>query len=161
MCFQKIIKIDYAIPEGFNEVAADLVSKLLVRRGEGKGRMEGRGDGGWKGGGGRMEESMGTRVCFLALSLDVQVSDHTQRPGCEAAGGYPELKKHPFFHGIDWVDLPEQEPPKILPYLPSNTKDGEALKSNYDVSTTCVLFPVRALRACPSMRGSTHSIQCI
>lgn len=73
---------------------------------------------------------------FLVLHPDVKVSDHTQRLGCEAAGGYQKLKEHPFFSGIDWDGLPEQEPPKILPYLPSNTKDGEALKSDYDVSTT-------------------------
>ena len=75
-------------------------------------------------------------VCaiFLALCFDVKVRDHTQRLGCEEAGGYQQLKGHPFFVGVEWDTLPEQEPPKILPYLPSNTKDGEALKSDYDVS---------------------------
>ena len=85
-----------------------------------------------------MAECRGVWLCMcllFALLHDVKVSDHTQRLGCEAAGGYQKLKEHPFFLGIEWDGLPEQEPPKILPYLPSNTKDGEALKSDYDVST--------------------------
>ena len=48
-------------------------------------------------------------------------------------GGYKELQRHPFFEGIVWETLTDTEPPKILPYLPSNTKDGESLKSDYDV----------------------------
>lgn len=91
------------------------------------------------------------------LYLGVKVSDHTQRLGCEAAGGYQKLKEHQFFVGIDWDGLPEQEPPKILPYLPSNTKDGEALKSDYDVSTT--YLPLEGIEGLPFKMGTLfHSI---
>ena len=94
---------------------------------------------------------------FLVLHPDVKVSDHTQRLGCEAAGGYQKLKEHPFFSGIDWDGLPEQEPPKILPYLPSNTKDGEALKSDYDVSTTDL--PLEGIEGMAFKMGTlSHSI---
>jgi len=37
--------------------------------------------------------------------------------------------------GIDWVKLPETQPPQILPYLPAQSKDDQALTSNYNVST--------------------------
>jgi 3-phosphoinositide dependent protein kinase-1 len=89
LCFQKIIKLDYSFPEGFDEVAADVIRKILVQ-------------------------------------------DHTKRLGCAAMGGYKTLQEHPFFEGIEWDTLTRAEPPKILPYLPSNTKDGENLKSDYD-----------------------------
>ena len=35
--------------------------------------------------------------------------------------------------GIEWDTLPEQQPPKLLPYLPSKSADCEDLGSNYDV----------------------------
>lgn len=35
---------------------------------------------------------------------------------------------------IQWDGLPAQVPPKLLPYLPSKSADGEDLGSNYDVS---------------------------
>ncbi|XP_050391920.1 3-phosphoinositide-dependent protein kinase 1 [Patella vulgata] len=74
--FQKISKLDYDFPEGFNPVAKDLVSKLLV-------------------------------------------IDPTQRLGCQDMGGYNPLKNHEFFRSIDWENLPETEPPTLLPFLPA------------------------------------------
>ena len=57
-------------------------------------------------------------------------------------GGYRELQQHPFFEGIVWETLTETEPPKILPFLPSNTKDGESLKSDYDVCWMQLFTPM-------------------
>lgn len=81
--FQKIIKLDYTIPEGFPEKAKDLVQKLLV-------------------------------------------SDPTKRLGA-GPDGFTALKDHSFFEGIDWETLPQQEAPRLVPYLPpaANNNAGE------------------------------------
>lgn len=38
--------------------------------------------------------------------------------------------------GIVWETLHEQTPPAIVPYLPSTSKDGEALRSDYKMSNS-------------------------
>ena len=35
--------------------------------------------------------------------------------------------------GVDWGKVPEETPPKLLPYLPSNTKGEQGLHSDYNV----------------------------
>jgi len=35
--------------------------------------------------------------------------------------------------GVDWDKVPEETPPKLLPYLPSNTKGEQGLHSDYNV----------------------------
>ncbi|XP_064406861.1 3-phosphoinositide-dependent protein kinase 1-like [Halichondria panicea] len=87
LCFQKITKLEYMIPEGFPDNARDLVSKLLLL-------------------------------------------DPAARLGCDQMGGYPPLKDHLFFEDIDWETIHEQTPPKLMPYLPSNTKGESALRSD-------------------------------
>ncbi|XP_020681167.1 3-phosphoinositide-dependent protein kinase 2 [Dendrobium catenatum] len=47
-------------------------------------------------------------------------------------GGYPALKMHPFFKGIEWSKLREMSAPKIA--LDSNDSTGESKKSNSDVA---------------------------
>jgi len=37
---------------------------------------------------------------------------------------------------VDWEKIPEQTPPKLLPYLPSNTKGEQGLHSDYNVGDT-------------------------
>jgi len=74
--------------------------------------------------------------CPKDLVQNLLVLDHTQRLGCEELGGYEELKSHLFFKEIEWDTLPKQVPPKLLPYLPSKSADGEDLGSNYDISVS-------------------------
>ncbi|XP_065065743.1 3-phosphoinositide-dependent protein kinase 1-like [Rhopilema esculentum] len=74
--------------------------------------------------------------CPKELVQKLLVLDPAKRIGCEELGGFPELKAHPFFKGIEWDTLPEQQPPKLLPYLPSKSADCEDLGSNYDISVS-------------------------
>lgn len=85
--FQKILKLDYEFPDGFNPVAKDLVQKLLVL-------------------------------------------DPTKRLGCPEVGGFGPFLNHPFFEGIIWDQLWEQDPPDLLPYLPA-TPSNPSMWSNY------------------------------
>ncbi len=66
-----------------------------------------------------------------------QVLDPAARLGCDQMGGYPPLKEHVFFEDIDWDEIHEQTPPKLMPYLPSNTKGESALRSDIIVSMIC------------------------
>ena len=59
--------------------------------------------------------------------------DATKRLGCDQRGGYEPLRAHVFFEGIDWGKIPEQTPPKLLPYLPSKSKGELALRSEINV----------------------------
>eukprot|EP00033_Pygsuia_biforma_P000398 GCRY01000475.1.p1 GENE.GCRY01000475.1~~GCRY01000475.1.p1 ORF type:complete len:503 (+),score=111.39 GCRY01000475.1:196-1704(+) len=76
--FQKIMHAEFSFPDGFPEVAKDLVTQLLTL-------------------------------------------DPEQRLGVR--GGFEELKKHPFFEGIDFDNLLSMEPPKLVPFLPSTNSD--------------------------------------
>lgn len=93
LCFQKITKLEYEIPEGFPDNATDLVTKLLVL-------------------------------------------DATKRLGCDQMGGFGPLKAHIFFADTDWDKIPEQTPPKLMPYLPSKAKGEQGLHSDYSVGDT-------------------------
>ena len=90
-------------------------------------------------------------VCCAFVTLHAQVIDPTKRFGCEECGGYPALKAHSFYKGkqtfgaaeifrgtfaligIKWETLHKQTPPSIMPYLPSTSKDGESLHSDFRV----------------------------
>ncbi|XP_017887909.1 3-phosphoinositide-dependent protein kinase 1 isoform X2 [Ceratina calcarata] len=91
MIFQKILKLEYEIPDGFCELARSLVSQLLVL-------------------------------------------DPSQRLGAqdEHGAGYPSIRAHPFFAGVDFETLHEQTPPPIYPYLPG-TSENEELRSQYRI----------------------------
>ncbi|XP_032674497.1 3-phosphoinositide-dependent protein kinase 1 isoform X5 [Odontomachus brunneus] len=91
MIFQKILKLEYEIPDGFCELARSLVSQLLVL--EPSGRL------------GAQDEH---------------------------GAGYPSIRAHPFFEGVDFETLHEQTPPPIYPYLPG-TSEHEELRSQYRV----------------------------
>lgn len=91
MIFQKILKLEYEIPDGFCELARSLVSQLLVL--EPSGRL------------GAQDEH---------------------------GAGYPSIRAHPFFEGVDFETLHEQTPPQIYPYLPG-TSEHEELRSQYRV----------------------------
>lgn len=90
LCFQKITKLDYKIPEGFPDHARHLVTQLL-----------------------RLEPA--------------------KRLGSDQQGGYEPLRSHVFFEDIDWEHIPEQTPPKLLPYLPSTSKGELGLRSEINV----------------------------
>jgi len=62
-----------------------------------------------------------------------QVLDPSKRLGASDTVGYPSLRSHPFFSGIDFETLHEQTPPKIYPYLPG-TSEHEEMRSRYRVS---------------------------
>ena len=49
-------------------------------------------------------------------------------------GGYESLQEHVFFEDIEWETIPDQTPPKLMPYLPSNTKGEQGLRSEINVS---------------------------
>ncbi|XP_048516309.1 3-phosphoinositide-dependent protein kinase 1 isoform X2 [Athalia rosae] len=72
----------------------------------------------------------------LAKTLVEQllVLDPTQRLGAqdEHGAGYPSIRAHPFFEGVDFETLHEQTPPPIYPYLPG-TSEHEELRSHYRV----------------------------
>ncbi|XP_018052031.1 PREDICTED: 3-phosphoinositide-dependent protein kinase 1 isoform X1 [Atta colombica] len=89
--FQKILKLEYDIPDGFCELARSFVNQLLVL-------------------------------------------EPTQRLGAldEHGAGYPSIRAHPFFEGVDFETLHEQTPPPIYPYLPG-TSEREELRSQYRV----------------------------
>ena len=67
-------------------------------------------------------------------SLILQVLDSSKRLGCDQMGGYDSLKEHVFFEDIEWDTIPDQTPPKLMPYLPSNTKGEQGLRSEINVS---------------------------
>ena len=48
-------------------------------------------------------------------------------------GGYQPLKDHVFFEDIEWKTVPDQIPPKLLPYLPSTSKGEMGLRSEINV----------------------------
>lgn len=60
------------------------------------------------------------------------VLDPSKRLGASDSVGYPSLRSHPFFCGIDFETLHEQTPPKIYPYLPG-TSEHEEMRSRYRV----------------------------
>ncbi|XP_021929412.1 3-phosphoinositide-dependent protein kinase 1 isoform X3 [Zootermopsis nevadensis] len=60
------------------------------------------------------------------------VLDPSKRLGSSDSVGYPSLRSHPFFAGIDFKTLHEQTPPQIYPYLPG-TSEHEELRSHYRV----------------------------
>ncbi|XP_076285790.1 phosphoinositide-dependent kinase 1 isoform X2 [Lasioglossum baleicum] len=91
MIFQKILKLEYEIPDGFCELARSLVSQLLV----------------------------------LESGKRLGAQD-------EHGAGYPSIRAHPFFEGVDFETLHEQTPPPIYPYLPG-TSEHEELRSQYRV----------------------------
>ena len=72
----------------------------------------------------------------LAKSLVGQllVLDPSKRLGAqdEHGAGYPSIRAHPLFEGINFETLHEQNPPPIYPYLPG-TSENEELRSQYRV----------------------------
>lgn len=68
-----------------------------------------------------------------------QVLDPTKRLGCPEVGGFGPLKNHPFFEGIIWDQLWEQDPPDLLPYLPA-TPSNPSMWSNYRVCHLVLLL---------------------
>lgn len=54
------------------------------------------------------------------------VVDHTKRLGADDKGDtYDSIRNHPFFNGIDWDTVWEQDPPTISPYLPGGSFEKE------------------------------------
>lgn len=61
------------------------------------------------------------------------VLDPMKRLGCDQQGGYEPLKTHVFFEDVDWTSVPEQTPPKLLPYLPAKSKGETGFHSDINV----------------------------
>ena len=55
----------------------------------------------------------------------MQVLDPTQRLGCKEMGGMALLQQHPFFEGVVWEGLENQQPPELMPYLPATERNPE------------------------------------
>ncbi|KXJ22011.1 3-phosphoinositide-dependent protein kinase 1 [Exaiptasia diaphana] len=66
----------------------------------------------------------------------ILILDPTKRLGSEECGGFEDLKGHSFYKGVNWEELPNTNPPELLPYLPATSSDGEEHRSKYraDVS---------------------------
>ena len=84
----------------------------------------------------RLEYEIPDGFSELAKSLVGQllVLDPLQRLGAqdEHGAGYPSIRAHPLFEGINFETLHEQSPPPIYPYLPG-TSENEELRSQYRV----------------------------
>ncbi|XP_073999117.1 phosphoinositide-dependent kinase 1 isoform X2 [Rhodnius prolixus] len=90
--FQKIIKLEYEFPEGFDSDAQDLVQKLLV-------------------------------------------VNASERLGAQDTNGYPSVKNHPMFSGLDFGNILTTTPPPISPFMPmpsSNIKVPDHLEPGLD-----------------------------
>ena len=84
--------------------------------------------------------------------------DPTKRLGASDPVGYPSLRSHPFFEGINFDTLHEQTPPPIYPYLP-RTSDHEEHRSKYRVSIKLLrkwLLPVEKF---PEIQKVQHIIK--
>lgn len=54
------------------------------------------------------------------------VLDHKKRLGADDKGDtYESIRSHPFFDGIDWDNVWNQQPPPISPYLPGGSFEEE------------------------------------
>lgn len=67
-----------------------------------------------------------------SIVANLLVLDPSKRLGASDSVGYPSLRSHPFFTGINFDTLHEQTPPQIYPYLPG-TSEHEELRSQYRV----------------------------
>ncbi|RMX49600.1 hypothetical protein pdam_00003014 [Pocillopora damicornis] len=66
-----------------------------------------------------------------SLVQSLLILDPKLRLGCDEQGGFPSLKSHEFYEGIDWENLPNETPPDLLPYLPSTSTNEEGLRSKH------------------------------
>lgn len=69
---------------------------------------------------------------FIYNASSIQVLDSKQRLGATDKVGYPSIRQHPFFHGLDFESLHSQTPPQIYPYLPGTSEHAE-MRSHYRV----------------------------
>ncbi|XP_063243207.1 3-phosphoinositide-dependent protein kinase 1 isoform X2 [Bacillus rossius redtenbacheri] len=60
------------------------------------------------------------------------VLEPSKRLGAEDVSGYPSIRSHHFFGGLEFEVLHKQTPPQIYPYLPG-TSEHEELRSHYRV----------------------------
>ncbi len=65
--------------------------------------------------------------------LFAQVLDPAARLGCDQMGGYHPLKAHLFYKTVVWENVPNEQPPKIMPYLPSTSKGETGFRSDVNV----------------------------
>ena len=95
LCFQKITKLEYSIPEGFPDNATDLVTRLLV------GVVLAQSQYSCKNGRRQDQGALQELQCNWCLFsfLFMQVLDPSKRLGCSQMGGYDPLRAHIFFDG--------------------------------------------------------------
>lgn len=63
-----------------------------------------------------------------------QVLEADKRLGRPDTGGYETLKGHSFYKGINWDNLTNETPPKLVPFLPAKDKEASDLYGQYEVS---------------------------
>ncbi|KNC82001.1 AGC/PDK1 protein kinase, partial [Sphaeroforma arctica JP610] len=86
-------------------------------------------------------------IAARRLIKELLVIDPHQRLGCPEMGGYAELKKDPFFDGVEWDKVLTMQPPELRPYLPA-AGDGVEMTSNMNVGPdghiahTSVILPL-------------------
>ncbi|KAG1684821.1 3-phosphoinositide-dependent protein kinase 1 [Nymphon striatum] len=66
------------------------------------------------------------------LVKNLLVNDPKQRLGSSDTDGYPTIKSHKFFSGINWTELYKQQPPHMLPHA-AEASSREKLKSGYQI----------------------------
>ena len=59
------------------------------------------------------------------LVRQLLVLNPAARLGADETGGYAALKAHPFFEGLDWDTLTQQQPPKLEAYLPAMSAEDK------------------------------------
>ncbi|KAK0043410.1 3-phosphoinositide-dependent protein kinase 1 [Biomphalaria pfeifferi] len=64
------------------------------------------------------------------------VLEPVDRLGMPQSGGMKAIKEHPFYAEIDWENLPQLTPPKLMPYLPATASNpefwGQELRAGFD-----------------------------
>lgn len=82
----------------------------------------------------KLEYEFPEGFCPVAKDLvqKLLVLEPSQRLGAQDSEGYPSIRNHPFFEGVEWEKLHQTTPPPMYPFLPGNT-EGQDLRSHYRV----------------------------
>ncbi|KAF9925875.1 pkb-activating kinase-like protein [Linnemannia zychae] len=81
----------------------------------------------------RLEYTFPAGFPRIAMDLVSRLLVHDPNERLGANNTIDELKKHPFFDGVNWSELWTQPAPRLMPYLPPTpTHNTEALRSDHD-----------------------------
>ncbi|KAG0313550.1 pkb-activating kinase-like protein [Dissophora globulifera] len=81
----------------------------------------------------KLEYSFPAGFPKTAMDLVSRLLVHDPNERLGANNTIDKLKQHPFFDGVDWLELWKQPAPKLMPYLPPTpAHNTEALRSDHD-----------------------------